>query len=410
MTLVRLRLIMGAALALAAFTVLWRFQPEWPQLPSSLSSPVTTGLVQDLVLVAAWVSGGLVVLVLLVRSLLARHAHAPRPSQALRPGGPAPRHRSLAHAGLADGSSRPAFAPPFSLVPRAHPSHVREDSNMREHRRAETARPSIALLGPLEIRATEPRSRGLRSKTQQLLVYLALHPKGATTDELIAAVLPGAPDDRARRRVWRSISEVRSELGDVLPRSGDHYLLDRTAVAVDIDELDFLLAQANAESDAARERLLERAVALVRGEPLAGTDYPWAAGEVRHLRAKVVDLLHELGQIWLAHDNATGALAAAERAIALDAENESAHRLAMRAEAGLGLREAIVVRYERLCQELDAGFGLEPERDTRLLYRRLLSQDPRSDEASVSETREPLRRSPPLPQMPSPANPRAHRT
>jgi DNA-binding SARP family transcriptional activator len=281
---------------------------------------------------------------------------------------------------------------------------------MREHRRAETARPSIALLGPLEIRATEPRSRGLRSKTQQLLVYLALHPKGATTDELIAAVLPGAPDDRARRRVWRSISEVRSELGDVLPRSGDHYLLDRTAVAVDIDELDFLLAQANAESDAARERLLERAVALVRGEPLAGTDYPWAAGEVRHLRAKVVDLLHELGQIWLAHDNATGALAAAERAIALDAENESAHRLAMRAEAGLGLREAIVVRYERLCQELDAGFGLEPERDTRLLYRRLLSQDPRSDEASVGETREPLRRSPPLPQMPSPANPRAHRT
>ena len=50
----------------------------------------------------------------------------------------------------------------------------------------------------------------------------------------------------------------------------------------------------------------------------------------------------------------------------------------MHAESVLGLRQAIVGRYERLCQELDTRFGLEPEHETRVLYRRLLSHRPRS--------------------------------
>jgi DNA-binding SARP family transcriptional activator len=75
--------------------------------------------------------------------------------------------------------------------------------------------------------------------------------------------------------------------------------------------------------------------------------------------------------------NPTGALAAAEQAIALDPYNEAAHQVAMHAESVLGLRQAIIGRYERLCQELDTRFGLEPEHETRVLYRRLLSQDGR---------------------------------
>jgi Bacterial transcriptional activator domain len=56
---------------------------------------------------------------------------------------------------------------------------------------------------------------------------------------------------------------------------------------------------------------------------------------------------------------------------------EAAHQVAMHAESVLGHRQAIVGRYEPLCQELDTRFGLEPEHETRVLYRRLLSQDGR---------------------------------
>src|SRR5262249_46084147 len=135
-----------------------------------------------------------------------------------------------------------------------------------------------------------------------------------------------------------------------------------------------LLAAADSEG-ADRQALLEQALALVRGQPLAGSDYPWATGEIRRLRATIVDRLQELGYLRLDGGDPTGALAAGEQGLALDPLNEGAHRVAMQAEAALGLRQAITARYEQLRERLDARFGLEPERETRLLHRRLLSQD-----------------------------------
>jgi DNA-binding SARP family transcriptional activator len=237
------------------------------------------------------------------------------------------------------------------------------------------AEASISLLGPLKITSSKRRRRGLRSRTQEFLVYLALHREGATTDELAAAIWPDIDDaETARRSVWRSASEARTQLGEAIVHAGDRYVLDPLKVDVDLDRFNALLAEAAARRDGEREQLLERARALVRGEPLAGIDNPWAAGETRHLRAVVAGLFQQLGELRLRSDPAA-ALASAEEAIALDPYAESAQRLAMRAEAALGLREAIVERYEGLRRELDAKLGLEPERETRQLYRRLLSQD-----------------------------------
>ena len=218
----------------------------------------------------------------------------------------------------------------------------------------------VAILGPPEIYAEGRHARGLRSLTQQLIVYLSLHRRGAIADELAEALLPGVALDRARRRISRALSEARSELGDVIVRSGDVYALDPTAVAIDVDEFDFLLAQAKAEHGPTRGRLFERALALVRGEPLAGTDYPWAAGDERHLNAEVVDVLQQLGELRLADGDPAEALAAAERALRFDEDNESAQRLAMRAESALGLRETVVKRYERLADDSVGGSGSNP--------------------------------------------------
>ncbi len=364
--------------AMAALAVLWSQRPALPELPNSLSSPVTTGLLRELVFIAAWLLTGVVVFLLLVHVVRVYVVQASRTrTQALRPGVvPAMRDRSFAHAGLVAGAARPAFAAPFPLILRARPETTRKSSPMHTQSARTNPAPRIALLGPLTIAAIKPRRRGLRSQTQQLLAYLALHAEGATTDGLVAVLWPEIDDESASRmRVWRAVSEVRSQLGNVIVRAGEQYFLDRKAITVDLDEFDVLLAQAGGRRDVDREPLLERALALVRGQPLAGTDYAWAAGEVSHLRAKMVGLLHDLGNLRLHSDNPTGALAAAEQAISLDAYNESAHRLAMRAESALRLREAVAERYERLRQELDTRLGLEPERETRLLYLHLLGQN-----------------------------------
>jgi DNA-binding SARP family transcriptional activator len=373
----RLLSLLVAAMSLGGFALLWRFRPAWPELPESLSSPVTTAVLQQLALIAAWFLTALVLLLLLARSIRALFARDWRPPpQALNSGSMLTRRSvSRGRARVAVASAEPAFAPPFALIPRPEPRIEGQYTPVRAATTRNDPLPAIALLGPLKIAATKPRRRRLRSQTQELLVYLAFHKEGATTDELVALLWPDVDIDNARARVHRAVSEVRSQLGKVIVRAGERYVLDRNAVALDLDKFEAVLARADARRDGDREQFLEKALAYVRGEPLEGTDYPWAAGDVRHLRAKVVELLHDLGDLRLGKNNATGALAAAERALALDSYNESAHRLAMRAESALRLREAIAARYERLSQELDAQFGLEPERETRLLYRRLLGQD-----------------------------------
>ena len=104
----------------------------------------------------------------------------------------------------------------------------------------------------------------------------------------------------------------------------------------------------------------------------------WAAGERHRLNAIWLDLLEQAGNLRLHAGRPEDAIAAAEHGILLDGRNERFVRLAMHAEAALGRRDAIHARYEQLRHELNDRDGLEPERDTRRLYRQLLSQDPAS--------------------------------
>jgi DNA-binding SARP family transcriptional activator len=340
---------------------------------------------------AAWTLALLLVALLLGRALGALLWRRPSRSK-LTDAAPVPRRRPLGQARLAAAAAQGGFPPPFPLIVGGHGERDREaalapvraaTATTMDHPatdvRAAAPRPcllppSIALLGPLEIAPAKRRRRRLRSQTQQLLAHLALHPDGSTADQLVAALWPGIEDDNARMRLWRSASEARGQLGEVIIRTGERYQLDRQTVAVDLDRFEALLAAADADG-ADRQALLEQALALVRGQPLAGSDYPWATGETRRLRATIVDRLQELGYLRLDGGDPTGALAAGEQALALDPLNEGAHRVAMQAEAALGLRQAITARYEQLRERLDARFGLEPERETRLLHRRLLSQD-----------------------------------
>jgi DNA-binding SARP family transcriptional activator len=369
-----IRRMLALAAAAGCGLVLVLLKEDRPAFPS-LSSTITLELVRDTVALAAWGACVALVALLLVRSLQAVVARA----QASQPRVPVARPRlSLGHARLPNRATEGGFPPPFPLVLRApattpdHPPVC--DRSAAAPAESEPARPSISLLGPMRIEPLSPRPRSRRSHAEPLLAYLALHRDGATTDELAANLWSGLDDEKARKRLWGSISDARSHLGEVILRADERYRLDRDAVAIDLDRFESLLTQAD-RNPAARRQLLERALQLVRGDPLAGSDYPWALGEIRCLRATIIDRLAQLGQLRLDDSDPAGALAAAEQAIALDPHNEPAHRLAMRAEGTLGLRQAIAERYSRLARELDTRFGLEPERETRLLYRTLLSQD-----------------------------------
>lgn len=62
------------------------------------------------------------------------------------------------------------------------------------------------------------------------------------------------------------------------------------------------------------------------------------------------------------------------QAITLDQFHEASWRLALQAKHALGLRESITRRYDELTRSLYEQIGLEPTRETRLMYRQLLGQ------------------------------------
>src|SRR6266545_1128028 len=78
-----------------------------------------------------------------------------------------------------------------------------------------------------------------------------------------------------------------------------------------------------------------------------------AKSEQRRLASLRLSLLERVGRLRLESGDAASALEVADGAAALDGSNEHVVQLAMEAEAGLGRREAVVERYERLRRDLD---------------------------------------------------------
>lgn len=235
-------------------------------------------------------------------------------------------------------------------------------------------RPLISLLGPLTIYGGKRSRRGLRARALEVIAFLALRREGAQRDEILEALWPGEDPKRSRHRLYQAVRDARRLLGEALASERDRYWLDRNQVRVDVDELEGLLGETSRVSGHGRLELLEKALALLRDEPLAGSDFSWSEGEIRRLRGTHVELLEEVGRARLGAGNARAALDAAERGLEVDALNEALWRLALAAEGRLGLREAIEERYSRLRELLSERLGLEPASETRTLYLRLLSQ------------------------------------
>jgi DNA-binding SARP family transcriptional activator len=363
-------------LVLAA-AMLWVLRPGLPRLPDSLTGPMTSSQLEGVLVFLGWLA--LIVLLVLAVIRIARpNASADTAAPIANP------RRDRVASRKAQTPDRPHLGHTPALRVAAPPDEQHAtDASRAAADVADTgaavhtppSRPRVSLLGAFSVDTLDGPVRGLRSSTEQLLAYLALHPRGATRDQLVEAIWPGEDPSRTRPRLWQSTSEARKLLGDAFVSRRGHYALDRRKITIDTDDLDALLAAATAASTpAAERRVLERGLGLLRGEPLAGWDHLWADTDASRLRSSQAELLQRLGRARLATGDAHGAVEAAEQGLKHDSLNEALWRLAMQAETALGLRETIGRRYERLRTLLDEQLGLEPEAATRKLYRELLGQ------------------------------------
>lgn len=376
--------------ACCAIVLLVALRPSLPSLPRSLSDPVTVAEIESMAGLLAWLTLLALVALLLCRALRsARRSTVPLINGAQL--GPQARlsGRALASRPLRGSEGVPGRAArheqPVFVVTATEIEPPRPELAVRQSARGEDAvgraeseasgAVAISVLGPLRIENGGSGRPKLRASAGELIAYLVLHPEGASRDQLLDALWPGDNPRRSEQRLWQSTSQARKLVGDGLSRDRDHYQLARTKVRVDLDEFEQLLAQAQQSPDGSDRRgLFERAAGLIHGEPLAGSDYPWADGHIRRIRATILELLEHVGRARLAAGETRGALQAAEQGLAIDVLNEGLWQLALQAEATLGHRESVVERYQTLTRILDERLGLEPNRDTRALYLTALAQ------------------------------------
>jgi DNA-binding SARP family transcriptional activator len=375
----RLAALTRALLSLVIFVALWLFRPDLPSLPRSFSAPLTIETIEGLTIWLLWLVGALLGLALLVTPPRARAR--PSPSTLARSHDPSnwsplrarrPRSQQTSLVIVSHDRAELARAPSHARIPEQLSSA--ELAAPTKEMLAQPARPRVSVLGQLTITGAKRTRRGLRARALELIAYLALHPRPVQRDELLEAFWPGEDPSRTRPRLRQAVRDARRLLGNAIVGEQESYWLDRAHADVDLDEVERLLALANTAQPEQAQSLMEDALRLFRGEPLAGADYAWSESEIPRLRATFVDLLEQVARHQLEAGRARASLDAAERGLEVDGLNESLWRVAMEAENALGLREAVAERYERLRALLDERLGLEPAQETRLLHRRLLAQ------------------------------------
>jgi DNA-binding SARP family transcriptional activator len=383
----RLAAALGATALLLLLVLAWNLRPALPPLPQSFSQPLPGRTISAVLDLAAWTVAVLLDLVVLGKVIRLAQRKTPSRTELRLRRAFARRERPP----IARGDWRihaAPLAPPVLLLPardEPEPQPARSEvvprggsheplASVRVTRDDHDELPGVLLLGPLELTGCK-KKQPRRQATTELIAYLATHRRAASRDELLEVLWPGDNPRRSAARFYQAVSEARKLLGVAFRRDRDTYALDRDQLRVDLEEFDRLRSDADATTGDAQLPLLERALALFRGESLAGIDALWAETEQRRLTALRADLLERAGRLHLYSGDAAGALEYADAAVGLDASNERPVRLAMEAEFALGRREAVVERYERLREELGERFGLAPGRETKALYRRLLSQD-----------------------------------
>ncbi|MEU4660224.1 hypothetical protein AB0F83_00545 [Micromonospora chalcea] len=165
-----------------------------------------------------------------------------------------------------------------------------------------------------------------RSAALQILVFLAVHPDGATTTRLVQALWPGLPAHTVTGRLYTTLSDLRSTIratsaDQVVVHTEDRYHLDpRTYV-----DLWRLQAAAHHSATTNAPGSWQAAMDAYTGDLAAGHTWPWIDPPREAARRLVLD----------AHTNAAAAqtdpherLRLLQAAIRIDPYNQQLHQLA----------------------------------------------------------------------------------
>jgi nucleoid-associated protein YgaU/DNA-binding SARP family transcriptional activator len=273
---------------------------------------------------------------------------------------------------------------------------------------AQDERVQIRVLGdPVILGRDGQPMRGLRGKSVELLVYLAVHRDGAALSDIMEALWPEATWRRASERLSNNVGNLRSVLRaahpsadtdpdgsgtattddkagadkakaavrkpDPIPNTGSRYHLDPAFVQVDWwTVLDEYTRVATASDDQARLHHLMAAVTTVSGPLASGQEYDWIDTDREHVRRQLIKLHAHAAEL-LGDDDSHQARILYDSACLLDPLSDELARRAMRAAAAVGDADGVRHRLHVLRQALEDA-SLDIDDSTEQLAAELLRE------------------------------------
>lgn len=238
---------------------------------------------------------------------------------------------------------------------------------------------AVLCLGPFQvIRAGRPVQKGWRTRSREMLAYLAAHPGGVPKDRLIELFWPNDDLDKANREFERAAHFIRKDARG--PEDSRHYI-DKTLDSwhlvtdewwVDAWEMTRLIEQvARTEDPEEKRELLTVAIACYHGQFCEDCYFPWAEPVRLRFRDMVVRACGRLAELLNDIGDVRQALDVLDLALIHDPLCEELARLAIRIEVSAGRRLAATQRYERLAETLRGELGVEPDPETEAIMRQL---------------------------------------
>jgi two-component SAPR family response regulator len=209
---------------------------------------------------------------------------------------------------------------------------------------------------------------------RDLFFYLLAHPDGLTKETVGSVFWPESSPGQLKLRFKNALYRLRQALGqESVLFEEDRYQFNRTLDYVyDVEVFLGKVAQARAAPDAdAKASAYQSAVPLYQGPYLPEVEGEWAWWERERLSQTFLESILKLAEYHLEAEEYDQALDFCRRALDEDPCLEEAHRLAMRAHAGLGNRAAVVRQFERCQQALLHEVQISPSPQTTTLYETL---------------------------------------
>jgi predicted ATPase/DNA-binding SARP family transcriptional activator len=268
--------------------------------------------------------------------------------------------------------------------------------------------PQLALhfLGTPQLSLENSPITAERRKAVALLAYLGVNRVMHSRETLSALLWPDYEQSKAFTNLRHTLWEIQQTIGEGwLDTSRDKIGLNTQAdIWLDVDHFKSLLDQSHAQQDVSlRVSLLADAAKLYRNHFLTGFSlkdaFPfneWAFAESEELRRNLAEVLNTLSEDYIALGEAEKAIPYARRLITLDPLNEASHRKLMEVYIQAGQHSAALKQYQTCEQILRKELGLDPQPETRALYKRI-----RKREAKPVHVEKQMQTSEPMHNLPS---------